>query len=162
MKETRYFTEDVRERRPYIKDAWLRRALEEPEYREVQLNGRIRHWIYVEVLEKYLRSDSARWRDSPHGFSRPRLRSRSTPLLNAMQLRHYPETDTLYVAFREAVSVESEEVSPGVVADFDEDGRVIGFEVEDASNQMDLSSLQAFSLPANALGLLLGAGVVLL
>ena len=112
MKETRYFTEDVRERRPYIKDVWLR--------------------------------------------------SRPTPLLNAMQLRHYPETDTLYVAFREAVSVESEEVSPGVVADFDEDGRVIGFEVEDASNQMDLSSLQAFSLPANALGLLLGAGVVLL
>ena len=55
MKETRYFTEDVRERRPYIEDAWLRRALEEPEYREVQLNGRIRHWIYVEVLEKYLR-----------------------------------------------------------------------------------------------------------
>jgi hypothetical protein len=31
MKETRYFTEDVRERRPYIEDAWLRRALEESE-----------------------------------------------------------------------------------------------------------------------------------
>jgi uncharacterized protein YuzE len=64
-----------------------------------------------------------------------------------MQLRHYPETDTLYVAFREDVSVESEEVSPGVVADFDAEGHVIGFEVEDASTQMDLSSVQAFSLP---------------
>lgn len=64
-----------------------------------------------------------------------------------MKLRYYPETDTLYIAFRDAASVESEEVSPGVVVDFDAEGDAVGVEVEDASRRVDLSSFQAFSLP---------------
>ena len=64
-----------------------------------------------------------------------------------MQLRYYPETDMMYVAFREKASVDSQEVSPGLVADYDEEGNVVGIEVEDASQRADLSSLQAFSLP---------------
>lgn len=64
-----------------------------------------------------------------------------------MQFRYYPETDMLYIALRETVSTESAEISPGVVIDFDEDGHVIGLEVEDASLRADLSSLQAFHLP---------------
>ena len=55
MKQTGYFKNEVRKRRPYIKDAWLERALAETEYTEVQPNGRIRHWIYVEELGKYFR-----------------------------------------------------------------------------------------------------------
>ncbi len=64
-----------------------------------------------------------------------------------MQLRYYPDTDMLYIAFCEKVSMDSEEVSPGVVVDFDEDGNAVGIELEDASQRADLSSLQAFALP---------------
>jgi len=64
-----------------------------------------------------------------------------------MQLRYYAETDTLYIAFRDVASADSEEVSPGLVLDFDSEGNATGIEVEDASRRADLSSLQAFSLP---------------
>ena len=53
----------------------------------------------------------------------------------------------MYVAFREKASTDSQEVSPGLVVDYDEDGNVVGIEVEDASQRADLSSLQAFSIP---------------
>jgi uncharacterized protein YuzE len=39
------------------------------------------------------------------------------------------EADTLYIRFDETKIVESEEVSPGIVLDFDADGRVVGFEM---------------------------------
>ena len=64
-----------------------------------------------------------------------------------MQLRYYPDTDILYIAFLEVTSVESDEVSPGVVVDFDGAGNAVGIEIEDASRRADLSSLQGFSLP---------------
>ena len=64
-----------------------------------------------------------------------------------MQVRYYPDTDMMYVAFREKASASSQEVSPGLVADYDEEGNVVGIEVEDASKRADLSSMQAFSIP---------------
>jgi uncharacterized protein YuzE len=39
----------------------------------------------------------------------------------------------LYIKLVEGISSESEEVVPGVVLDCDEDNRIIGVEVEDAS-----------------------------
>lgn len=64
-----------------------------------------------------------------------------------MQLRYYSETDTLYVAFRDGVGVESEEVGPGVVMDFDAGGEAVGLEIEDASRRVDLTRLEAGSMP---------------
>jgi uncharacterized protein YuzE len=65
-----------------------------------------------------------------------------------MQLRYYAETDTLYIAFTEAAGADSREVSPGVVVDLDAEGQAVGIEIEDASTRVDLSAVQAFSLPA--------------
>jgi uncharacterized protein YuzE len=39
------------------------------------------------------------------------------------------EADALYIRFDEAKIIESEEVSPGVILDFDADGRVVGLEM---------------------------------
>jgi uncharacterized protein YuzE len=39
------------------------------------------------------------------------------------------EADALYIRFDEAKIVESEEVSDGIVLDFDATGRVVGFEM---------------------------------
>jgi hypothetical protein len=55
MKTTRYFEEQVLRKRPYLKREWCERALREPLRREVQPDGRVRSWIWVEELGKYLR-----------------------------------------------------------------------------------------------------------
>jgi uncharacterized protein YuzE len=56
-------------------------------------------------------------------------------------------TDMLYIELAAGVSTESEEVSPGVVLDFDEHNKVIGIEIEDASKSIDLSRLEVSALP---------------
>ena len=55
MKTTRYFEEQVLRKRPYIRREWCERALREPLRREVQPDGRVRYWIYVEELGRHLR-----------------------------------------------------------------------------------------------------------
>lgn len=55
MKTTSYYDFSVRQRRPEIKDEWVEKALKNPEYTEVQPNGRIRHYIYIEEYGKFLR-----------------------------------------------------------------------------------------------------------
>ena len=44
-------------------------------------------------------------------------------------------------------SVEAEEVAPGMVVDFDAEGRVVGIEFEDAS-ALDISEVEIKGLPA--------------
>ena len=55
MRTTRYFEEQVLRKRPYIRREWCERALQEPVRTEVQPNGRIRHWVFIEEIGKYLR-----------------------------------------------------------------------------------------------------------
>jgi hypothetical protein len=53
---TDYFRKDVLAKRPYIQMAWCIEALNHPLRREVQSeDGRIRHWIFVPELGKFLR-----------------------------------------------------------------------------------------------------------
>ena len=56
MQTTEYFRTDVLVKRPYLKPDWLQLALDEPLKREVQTDdGRIRHWVWIAELGKYLR-----------------------------------------------------------------------------------------------------------
>ena len=55
MQTTRYFSEQVLRKRPYIKREWCAQALRDPACREVQPDGRIRHWIFIPELGRYLR-----------------------------------------------------------------------------------------------------------
>jgi uncharacterized protein YuzE len=64
-----------------------------------------------------------------------------------MICRYDPDTDMLYIVLNSGVSTESEEVAPGIVLDFDNQNRVIGIEIEDASTFIDLSSLEVSALP---------------
>jgi uncharacterized protein YuzE len=56
-----------------------------------------------------------------------------------------PEADAMFVWFRpEGVeSARTEEVSPGIMLDFDSEGRVIGIEVLDVSERMNRSRAAA-------------------
>lgn len=53
-----------------------------------------------------------------------------------MKTLYDPDADALYVRFAAAKVVESEEVSPGVVIDFDAEGRIVGVEVLDARRHL--------------------------
>jgi len=55
MKTTRYFREQVLRKRSYIKKTWCNKALKNPIRKEIQSDGRIRYWIYIKSLKKYLR-----------------------------------------------------------------------------------------------------------
>jgi hypothetical protein len=52
---TAYFRDDVLPKRPYIRLEWCQAALLNPVRREIQPDGRIRHWVFVPELNKYLR-----------------------------------------------------------------------------------------------------------
>jgi uncharacterized protein YuzE len=50
-----------------------------------------------------------------------------------MKIQYYQETDSLYIELSAKVSVDSNEVSPGVVLDMDSEGHLVGIDVEHAS-----------------------------
>ena len=64
-----------------------------------------------------------------------------------MVFQYYPETDMLYIKLADEVSTESEEVAPGIVLDFNSENRVIGIEIEDATQHVDLTRLEVSALP---------------
>lgn len=53
-----------------------------------------------------------------------------------MKTRYDSEADALYMRFGDAAILESEEVRPGVIFDFDAEGKIVGIEVLDVSKQM--------------------------
>ena len=50
-----------------------------------------------------------------------------------MKITYDPETDSLTITLREERIKESDEVRPGVIADFGYDGGIVRFEILDAS-----------------------------
>lgn len=53
-----------------------------------------------------------------------------------MRLKVDQENDALYFRLDESKIVESEEVQPGVILDFDTEGRVVGIEILQLSNRV--------------------------
>lgn len=70
-----------------------------------------------------------------------------------MKFCYYPETDSLYIELSENASVDSQEVSPGIVLDFDNTGNLVGIDVDNASKHVTLSRLETKSLPLHELAL---------
>lgn len=70
-----------------------------------------------------------------------------------MKFHYYPETDSLYIELSERPGVDSKEVAPNVVLDFDAEGNLIGIDLDQASKYINLSSLEAKSLPLQVLAL---------
>jgi uncharacterized protein YuzE len=64
-----------------------------------------------------------------------------------MKFYYYPETDSLYIDLAERPSADSREVAPGVVLDFDADGQLVGIDIDHASQSVNLSRIEAVSLP---------------
>ena len=61
------------------------------------------------------------------------------------------ETDSLYLTLAERKKYnDSVEAAPGVVLDFDKNGRLIGIDLERASRTVDVDSLELHEEPVNA------------
>ena len=63
-----------------------------------------------------------------------------------MEIQYDADSDMLYVGLLSRPSVESEEVAPGIVFDFDEGNNVVGIEITDGSKIADLSHLEVQGL----------------
>jgi len=66
-----------------------------------------------------------------------------------MKIAYYPDTDSMYIDLSLKDSVESKEVSPGVVLDYDSDGNITGIDIDNASKKLDLQELTLSKIPAN-------------
>ncbi len=65
-----------------------------------------------------------------------------------MKLNYYADTDSLYIDLSERPSVESREITEGVVLDYDAEGNLVGIDIDNASRKVDLKKLTLNKLPA--------------
>ena len=71
-----------------------------------------------------------------------------------MKFHYYPDTDSLYIDLSEKPSADSTEVAPGIILDFDENGQLVGIDIDHAGKVANLSTLEAKSLPVQTLTLI--------
>jgi uncharacterized protein YuzE len=65
-----------------------------------------------------------------------------------MKLNYHPDTDSLYIDLSEHPSVESREISEGVVLDYDAKGNLVGIDIDNASSKVNLKKLTVSGMPA--------------
>ncbi|MDO8588104.1 MAG: DUF2283 domain-containing protein [Armatimonadota bacterium] len=70
-----------------------------------------------------------------------------------MKLSYSALADSLYIDLVDRPSVDSREIKPGVVLDFDAEDNLVGIDIDHASKVIDLSRLEIESLPATSVGL---------
>lgn len=68
-----------------------------------------------------------------------------------MRLHYDAETDSLYIKVAERPAADSDEILPGIVADLDSEGRLVGLDVQHASLAFDLNEVELDGLPARLL-----------
>ena len=66
-----------------------------------------------------------------------------------MRLNYHAETDSLYIDLSERPSTESQEISEGVVLDYDAEGNLVGIDIDNASRKVQLDRLVLSHLPGS-------------
>ena len=64
-----------------------------------------------------------------------------------MKIAYHRDTDSLYIDLVARPSVESREISPGFVIDYDAEGNVVGIDIDHASRRLDLRELTLSEFP---------------
>jgi uncharacterized protein YuzE len=64
-----------------------------------------------------------------------------------MKLHYYPETDSLYIELKDIPGTQTREIVEGLNVDLDENGDVVGLDIDHASGKLDLSKIETFALP---------------
>jgi uncharacterized protein YuzE len=65
-----------------------------------------------------------------------------------MKLNYDPDTDSLYIDLSDQPSVETREVSEGVLLDYDAQGNLVGIDIDNASAKVQLKDLILSKLPS--------------
>ena len=65
-----------------------------------------------------------------------------------MKLDYFAETDSLYIDLSDLPSVESREISDGVILDYDANGNLVGIDIDNASSKVELEELILRNLPS--------------
>ena len=65
-----------------------------------------------------------------------------------MKLFYDPDTDSLYIDLNARTGADAREIADGLVVDFDAEGRPVGIDIQHASRNLDLSTLETQALPA--------------
>ena len=60
-----------------------------------------------------------------------------------MKVQYFPDIDTLYLTLQKKPIIESEEVFPEILIDFDAEGNVIGITIDHASQKLDSLNVEA-------------------
>ena len=63
-----------------------------------------------------------------------------------MKIEYSKDVDALYIRLREAKIVDSRDIEEGVTIDLDEKGHIVGIEILDASEKLELSELVNISI----------------
>ncbi|NOT48036.1 MAG: DUF2283 domain-containing protein [Acidobacteria bacterium] len=64
-----------------------------------------------------------------------------------MKINYYPETDSLYIDLSHKPSVDSREVSNGVILDYDDVGNLVGIDIDEASTKLEIGEIVLGRLP---------------
>lgn len=67
--------------------------------------------------------------------------------IQTLKLTYYPDTDSLYIDLSEQPSVDSQEISEGIVLDYDASGNLVGIDIDNASKKVQLRELTLSKLP---------------
>jgi len=65
-----------------------------------------------------------------------------------MKLNYHPDTDSLYIDLSEKPSVETREISEGILLDYDANGNLVGIDIDNASKKVQLKDLILSKLPS--------------
>ena len=65
-----------------------------------------------------------------------------------MKLNYHPDADSLYIDLSEKPSVETREISAGVLLDYDANGNLVGIDIDNASSKVQLKDLLLIRLPS--------------
>lgn len=68
-----------------------------------------------------------------------------------MNLAYFKDTDTLYLELFPENPTHAWEAQPGVVINLTDDGRVVGIEIERASQMSDMSTLRVGNFPGEVI-----------
>lgn len=65
-----------------------------------------------------------------------------------MKLLYYRSTNSLYIDLNAVPSSDSIEVADGMVIDVDNEGNIVGIDIDHTSQRLDLETLDAVDLPS--------------
>ena len=64
-----------------------------------------------------------------------------------MKFEYFRETDSLYIELADRSSADTREIEEGIVLDIDDQGHVVGIDIDQASKHLSLNKLNLRRLP---------------